>query len=107
VNALTGKLEAAKAAASKFDQAAATGNAAQRNNAHEVNAVIAIAEKNLDRAKSELAQAGPAPFGRALLAEALKKAGNKEEAQTLKNEIMTSGTATFPDILGRAKAQKI
>ena len=106
--ALAGQLDLARAAAAKFDAAAAAGTAAQRLNAREVNAVLAVADKDLAKAKAELAQAGPALFGKAILAEALKKSGDRAGAQALKQEVLSTGVApTVLDIIARAKAAKI
>jgi tetratricopeptide (TPR) repeat protein len=105
---LAGQLDLARAAAAKFDAAAAAGTAAQRANAREVNAVLAVADKDLAKAKAELAQAGPSLFGKAILAEALKKSGDRAGAQALKQEILSTGVApTVFDIIARAKAAKI
>jgi len=63
---------------------------------------------NAPRAKAELADEGPAAnLGRAIVADAMAKAGNKADAQALKAEIMASGTATLFDVLARAKVQKL
>lgn len=106
--ALAGQLDEARAAAAKYDQALASAPAVPRRTVREVNAVIAAAEKDFVRAKSELAEAGAAAtFGRAVVAEALAKSGSKADAQALKAEILGTGTATLFDVLARAKVQKL
>ncbi len=70
--------------------------------------MLAVADKDLARAKTELAEAGPALFGKAILAEALKKSGDRAGAQALKQQILSTGVApTVFDIIARAKAAKI
>jgi hypothetical protein len=45
--------------------------------------------------------------GKAILADALARSGNKTAAQALKAEILGAGTATGFDVLARAKVRKI
>lgn len=107
-HALAGQLDLARAAAAKYDQATANASVAQRRTAREVNAILAAAEKDFARAKSELVEAGAAAtFGRAVVAEGLAKSGSKADAQALKAEILGTGTATLFDVLARAKVQKL
>ncbi len=107
--ALSGQVDSARIAAAMFAQAVTAGTPAQRNNSHELNAIVAVGEKNFDRAKEELAQAGPnATLGKAMLAEALKKSGKKAEATALKAEILSRDPApTVFDVIARSKVQKI
>lgn len=106
--AAVGQVDAAKAAAAKFAEAAANGSPAQQRNAREVNAVIAAVEKDFTRAQSELNEAGAAAtLGKAILADALAKAGRKTEAQALKAEVTGSTTATPFDILARARVRAL
>lgn len=105
--ALSGQIDSARVAASQYDRALATGTAAQRATVREVYGVLAVAQRDLVRAKTELDQAGAAPFGKAILAQALKKAGSKDDAQAIKTAIQSSGTATAFDVLARAKVAKL
>lgn len=106
--AAVGHLDVAKGAAAKYAAATANGTAAQRRTAREVNAVIAAAEKDFARAQSELKEAGAAAtLGKAIVAEALSKAGRKAEAQALKAEVTGSTTATGFDIIARAKVRSL
>ncbi|MGH7638298.1 MAG: hypothetical protein ACREOK_11675 [Gemmatimonadaceae bacterium] len=106
--AAVGQIEAARTAAAKYAAATANGTAAQQRTAREVNAVVAAAEKDFARAQSELSEAGDAAtIGRAIVADALSKAGRKAEAQALKAEVTGSTTATPLDILARAKVRSL
>ena len=105
--ALSGDVATARSAAARFQRAAGTGTVEQQNDLHELFVVIAVAEKDLTRAQSELSQAGAAPLGRAVVAEALKKAGRKSEADSLRTEILGAGTVTLFDVIARAKVSKL
>lgn len=109
-NAVIGRVDLAAPAATKYEQAMANGTLAQQRTVRELNAVLAIsaAEPNLARAQTELTQAGAAAtLGKAILAQALAKAGRRAEAQALKAEILATGTATAFDILARGLVQKV
>ena len=108
VAALVGDVPAAKASAARFRTTAATGTLAQQNQSHEVDAIIAVAERNLTLAQSELAKAGPTPnLGRAMTALALKKDGRGADADALKAAILGTGTVTAFDLVARAKVAKM
>ena len=108
VAALTGDLAGAKAAADKFRATAAAGTAAQQSQSHELDAIVAVASKDLATAQAELAKAGGTPnLGRALVAEALKKGGRKADADPLVAAIASSGTVTTLDLIARAKIAKM
>jgi Flp pilus assembly protein TadD len=107
--ALSGQQDLARTSAALFTTAVAAGNPAQQRNDHEVKAIIAIGDKNLDLAKDELVKAGPdAVLGKALYANAMKSSKRKPEAAALKTEILsrTAGVTVF-DVIARAKAQKL
>ena len=106
--ALIGDVANAKLAAAKFREASAAGTAAQHSAAHELDAIVAVADKNLTTALAELGQAGStATLGRAVVADALKKAGRKAEAESLRAEVAKTGTVTLFDIVGRAKLARM
>jgi len=107
--ALSGQLDLAKTSAAQFTTAVAAGTPAQQRNDHELKAIVAIGDKNLDLAKEELAKAGPdAVLGKALFANALKSSKRKPEATALKTEILSRTAAvTIFDVIARAKAQKL
>lgn len=106
--ALTGQMDQARTAARQFGEIATAGTATQRHYWHEVNAVIAIAERNLERARAELADGGPAPLGRALFAEALRNTGRTVEARALGDELLNRplGPTVF-DVIARFKMQRM
>jgi tetratricopeptide (TPR) repeat protein len=107
--ALSGQLDLAKTSAAQFTTAVAAGNPAQQRNDHELKAIVAVGEKNLDLAKDELAKAGPdAVLGKALFANALKSSGRRPEATALKTEILSRAPVpTIFEVIARAKAQKL
>lgn len=108
VYALTGDIANARAAAAKFRDANVSGTAAQQNASHELDAIVAAADKDLATAQAELAKAGPSPtLGRAVVAEALKKAGRKSEAESLRALSAKTGTVTLFDVVGRTKLARL
>jgi len=108
VAALVGDVPAAKASAARLRTTAATGTTAQQNQSHEVDAIIAVADRNVALAQAELAKAGPTPnLGRAMLALALKKDGRASDADALKAAIQGTGTVTAFDLVARAKVAKM
>ncbi len=108
IYAATGQLDLARQTAAKLRETAAKGTAAQRRASHEADAVLAAADKDFEKAKSELKEAGAAAtLGKALVADMLAKAGRKADAQSLKAEVLNTFTATGNDIWARAKVQMI
>lgn len=107
IHALAGRHAEADVAAARFDELAAAGNAVQRQNAHEVRAVLAAVRQDVAGARTHLEQAGPSLLGRALLAQTLQAGGSTEEAQQLKDEVLRSNTVTYFDFLAREKARKM
>jgi tetratricopeptide (TPR) repeat protein len=107
--ALSGQWDLAKASAAQFATAVAAGTPVQQNNNHELMAIVAVGDKNLDLAKEELAKAGPgAVLGKTLFATAIKNSRRKAEATALKAEILSGTPAlTVFDVIARAKAQKL
>jgi tetratricopeptide (TPR) repeat protein len=104
--AVAGRADAAAAAAERFEAASDQTVAAQREQGHEVRAIVAIATGDLARARSELGQAGSAPLGKALLADALADSGDAAGAQALKDEVTASRGITAFDVVARARAAR-
>lgn len=107
VEAVTGRPAEARAATERFASAVANGTAAQQNNLRELRAVVAIAGRDLVLARTELDAAGAAPLGRALLAEAYRKGGQRADSDALVQEIRTTGSFTPFDVLARAKVARL
>jgi tetratricopeptide (TPR) repeat protein len=106
--AATDQIDLAKAAASKAHELAAKADDAARKSAHEMDAVIAAAEKDFDRAKRELKEAGIQPsLGQALVAQRLARAGRKAEAQELKAQVLGDYELTGSDLWARWIVQKL
>lgn len=108
IHALAGRQAEAEEAATRFDAIAAEGTAAQRDNAHEVRAIVSAARQDIAGARAHLDQSVAArSLGQAVLAETLQAAGNTEEAQQLKDAVLRTNTATFFDFLAREKVRKM
>ena len=105
--AVSGQTDRARRSAKELGDLAAAGTPADRRNSREANAVVAIAERNLDRARTELEEAGPAPLGRALFAEALMGAGRSAEARAIRDDLLTRPLGpTIFDVIARYKMQR-
>lgn len=103
--ALAGQSQAAQDAAARYEEVAATGPEGLQAQAHEVRAIIAVAQNDLATARTELDQADSALLGKAVLADALAASGDAAGAQALKDEVSADTGVTLFAILARAKVR--
>lgn len=106
--ALAGKLDAARAQADKVSTTAANGTANQKDVARRVSA--AIAAQGNDVAAAQEALRAPLPdvaLAQELLAEALKRAGRRADAQALKAQVLESTDVTLLGAVARMRAKKL
>ena len=105
---LAGDIASARAIATALAAQSASGGAGQAALSHRVNAIVAAAAGEIDLARAELAQVtGGTLLEKAMLAEALGRAGKKAEARTLRDEIMTDPEVSMAADLARVRMKTL
>lgn len=102
--AVAGDMARARPAADELRAVAKRGTPVEQAMASEVDAVLAAAARDFARSRDELSLAGSsASFGRAVLADALARAGKRVEAGAVKEEILATFTVGSMDVMARAR----
>ncbi|HET9982383.1 MAG TPA: tetratricopeptide repeat protein [Longimicrobiales bacterium] len=103
-----GHVAEARAAARFLASAAARGSADLKSFSHVVNAIVAAAADDVPTAQTELKyRVSDDAIGKAFVAEALRRAGDREEARALRDEILGGPEVSFLGDVARMRVKKL